>query len=41
MTELVEIFGNIFVLADYQGHVTLKCHILLVKCETRFCRIKE
>ena len=22
MTELVEIFGNIFVLSDYQGHFT-------------------
>ena len=31
MTEPVEIFDNIFLLSDYRGHFTLKCHILLAK----------
>jgi len=31
MTESVEIFENIFVLSDYRGYITLKCHFLLVK----------
>jgi len=34
MTEPVEIFGNIFVLLDYQGNFTLKCHMIVgeMKC---------
>ena len=31
MTEPAEIFGNIFLLSDYRGHITFKGHILLVK----------
>jgi len=31
MTEPTEMFGNIFVLSDYRGNITLKCHILLAK----------
>ena len=42
---LHELFDNIFVLSDYRGHFTLKCHILLAKWSVRvgtwFCGIKE
>jgi len=31
MTELAEIFGNNFLLLDYRGQFTLKCHILCQK----------
>ena len=31
MSELAEIFGNIFVLTDYRVHITMKCHIPLAK----------
>ena len=31
MTELAEIFGNIFMLSDYRGNFTVKCHILFAK----------
>ena len=31
MTELAEIFVNIFMLLDYRVHFTLKCPILLAK----------
>jgi len=43
MTELAEIFGNIFVLLVYRGHFTLKCHILMAKwsVRVRLCWIKE
>ena len=43
--ESTEQFGNIFVLSDYLGHFTLKCHILLAKRSVgvgmHVCWIKE